>query len=208
VDYLLIAGVIAVPILLIGLFWAGASMGKFPKDQQTWLDYGNFFIVATGLAAVLVGFFIILLLLTRFGDVAQALGFLTALFGVITGLVGTYFGVKQSADAREGAEELALTSGVGSTAPTVTIMPSSATKARNDQHTVTATVTSVDGSRAANVAVTFTVTDGPDVNTTDVEMTNADGQANYTFQNNGSAGTDIIEAAALAGKGMATVEFQ
>jgi hypothetical protein len=205
---LLVAGVIAVPILLIGLFWAGARMGKFPKDQQTWLDYGNFFIVATGLAAVLVGFFIILLLLARFGDTAQALGFLTALFGVITGLVGTYFGVKQSADAREGAEELALTSGVGSTAPTVTITPASETKARNDQHTVTATVTSVDGSRAANVAVTFIVTDGPDVNTTDVVMTNADGQANYTFQDNGRAGTDTIEATALAGKGTATVEFQ
>jgi hypothetical protein len=91
VDYLLVIGIIVVPILLIGLFWAGARTWTKTKDQQLWLDCGNFFLVATGLAAVIFGFLIILHFLDRFTDTVQALGFLTALFGVITGLVGTYF---------------------------------------------------------------------------------------------------------------------
>ncbi len=115
-------------------------------------------------------------------------------------MVGTYFGVKQSADARQGAEELAINSGLGNTAPTVTITPSTAIKAVNDEHMVTAIVTSVDGSRAAKVAVTFTVTNGPDVNTTGVILTDTNGQAEYQFKNNGIAGTDTIEATALQGR--------
>jgi hypothetical protein len=209
-DYLLLAAIIAVPILLIGLVWAGVRTGTVNKDQRVWLDYGNFFIVAAGISAVLIGLLIILLILDRFTDTTQALGFLTALFGVITGLVGTYFGVKQSADAREGAENLAsAAAGAGSTAPTITIHPPTATANVSQPHEVTATVTSVDGSRAANVAVTFTVTDGPDLNTTGTETTNEVGQTPvFRITNNGTAGTDTIEAAALGGKGTATVEFR
>jgi hypothetical protein len=151
VDYLLIAGIIAVPILLIALFWAGVRSGTKSKDQQSWLDYGNFFIVATGLAAGLLGFLIVLLFLGRFTDTAQGLGFLTALFGVITGLVGTYFGVKQSSDAREGAEQLALGA---NTAPTISITPATDRKVPSATHKVTATVISVDGSSAAKIPVT------------------------------------------------------
>jgi hypothetical protein len=207
-DYLLIAAIIAVPILLIGLVWAGVRTGTVNKDQRVWLDYGNFFIVALGLVAVLIGLLIILLILDRFTDTTQALGFLTALFGVTTGLVGTYFGVKQSADAREGAQELASAAGAGTTAPTITIHPPTARANVSRPHEVTATVTSVDGSRAANVAVTFTVTDGPDLNTTGTKTTNEVGQAVFRITNNGTAGTDTIEAAALGGKGTATVEFR
>jgi hypothetical protein len=39
------------------------------------------------------------------------------LFGTITGLVGTFFGVKTSADARQGARELANNALAGDTAP-------------------------------------------------------------------------------------------
>jgi hypothetical protein len=208
VDSLLVVAIIAVFILLIGLFWAGSRTGIFAKGQRTWLDYGNLFIVASGLAVVLTGFLFILLFLDRFTDKVQALGFLTALFGVITGLVGTYFGVKQSADAREGAEELARSGGAGTTAPTITILPSTAIANVSQPHEVIATVTSVDGSRAANVAVTLTITDGPDLNFTSTEISDADGQAKFTIHNNGTAGTDTIEAVALEGKGTATIEFQ
>jgi hypothetical protein len=123
VNYLLIVTIVVILVLLIGLFLAGRRTGTVPRDQRTWLDYGNFFIVASGLAAVLIGFLFMLLFLDRFANGDQALGFLTALFGVITGLVGTYFGVKQSADAREGAEELARAGGAGATTPTITIDP-------------------------------------------------------------------------------------
>jgi hypothetical protein len=47
-------------------------------------------------------------------------GFLTALFGAITGLVGTYFGVKTSSDAREGAQRLAAGRSGDTTPPEVT----------------------------------------------------------------------------------------
>ena len=201
-------GIIAVAILLIGLFFAGARTGTLAKDQRTWLDYGNLFIVASGLAAVLIGFLVILQVAPP-ADGTQALGFMTALFGAIVGLVGTYFGVKQSADAREGAEKLAtLSGGVASTAPTITIDPPIATVNVNQPHKVTATVTSVDGSPAANVDVTFTVTDGPDMNITSTETTNGFGQATFSFTNNGNAGIDTIQATALEGKGTAKVEFQ
>jgi len=161
-----------------------------------------------GLAAVLVGFVIILQFAPP-DDGTQALGLLTALFGAITGLVGTYFGVKQSADARAGAEKLAaLSGGPGTTAPTITIDPPTATLDTNQPHEVTARVTSVDGSPAANVDVTFAVTDGPDANVTGARKTDGFGRATFAFTNNGGAGTDTIEATALEGKGTATVSFE
>jgi hypothetical protein len=58
--------------------------------------------------------------LGRFEDVNHALGFLTAFFGAIVGLVGTYFGVKSSADAAAGAQELAAGTGGDTTEPLVT----------------------------------------------------------------------------------------
>lgn len=208
VSYLIVGVIVVVAILLIALFWAGTRTGTLTQDQKVWLNYGNFFIVASGLASVLIGFLIILQVAPP-ADGTQALGLLTALFGAIAGLVGTYFGVKQSADAREGAEKLATLSGsAGTTAPTITIDPPSATVELNQSHEVTATVTSVDGSPKANVAVMFAVTGGPDLNVTGTEMTDGFGRAVFTFTNNGGAGTDTVEATALKGKGTATVDFE
>lgn len=208
VNYLIVGVIVVVAILLIALFWAGARTGTLTQGQKTWLDYGNFFIVASGLVSVLIGFLVILQFAPP-DDETQALGFLTALFGAIAGLVGTYFGVKQSADAREGAEKLATLSGsVSTTAPTITIEPPTATLNLNQPHEVTATATSVDGSPTANEAVTFAITDGPDLNITSTEMTDEFGRAAFKFTNKGSAGTDTIEATALEGKGTATVNFK
>jgi hypothetical protein len=205
--YVLGGGIIGVVLLLIGLIWAGARTGTLSQGQRIWLDYGNFYIVAIGLAMVLIGFLIILQL-HQPEDGAQALGFFTALIGALVSLVGTFFGVKASADARAGAETLATSAGgVGTTTPTITIDPPTATTAVNQPHEVTATVTSVDGSPAANVEVTFTVTDGPDSNTTSTAMSDEFGRAIFTFTNNGTVGTDTIEAAALGGTGTARVEF-
>jgi len=77
------------------------------------MEYGSFFVVIIGIVAVIIGFLSILLLLGRFANVTQAIGFLTAFFGAIVGLVGTYFGVKASADAALGAKELAAGPGAG-----------------------------------------------------------------------------------------------
>jgi hypothetical protein len=208
VNYLIVGVVSVVALLLVGLYWSGARTGKWAQDQRTWLDYGNFFIVASGLAAILVGFAIILQFAPP-DDGTQALGFLTAFIGAVAGLVGTYFGVKQSADARAGAEKLAALSGAtGTMAPTITIDPPTATLNTNQSHKVTATVTSIDGSPAANVAVTFAVTDGPDLNITGTKTTDGFGQAGFEFTNSGSVGSDTIEATALEGKGTAKVDFE
>jgi hypothetical protein len=71
------------------------------------MDYGSFFVVLFGIVAVIIGFLLTLLFLGRFADVTQALGFLTAYFGAIVGLAGTYFGIKTSSDAAAGAQSLA-----------------------------------------------------------------------------------------------------
>jgi hypothetical protein len=73
---------------------------------------------------VLIGFSVLVLyiLYAMFGqtiELTQGLGLLTALFAVITGLVGTYFGVKASSDASEGAQELAQSPGGNTTPPTI-----------------------------------------------------------------------------------------
>jgi hypothetical protein len=97
VAFLLVA-IGAIAFLLVR---TGMGSGTLSRDERTWLDYGNLFVVALGIGAVTVGFLVILLFLDQFADDAQALGFLTAMFGAVVGLVGTYFGVKNSADSRE-----------------------------------------------------------------------------------------------------------
>jgi hypothetical protein len=181
VAVFLIVAIVGIVYLLIR---TGVGARMLSQGEQSWLDYGNFFVVALGLAAVLIGFLAILLFANRFTDITQALGFLTALFGAITGLVGTYFGIKSSTDARAGAEVLAAAAS-GTTTPTVTLTPPTATQVISTAHIVTATVTSANGSPAADASVTFTVTAGPDTGITpQIIRTNAAGQASFTLTNN------------------------
>ena len=92
----------------------GVGSTSVPQgEQRSWLDYGNLFAVFSGIGAVIIGFLLTLLLLGRFDDGTQALGFLTAYFGAIVGLIGTYFGIKTSGDATEGAQRLAATAANG-----------------------------------------------------------------------------------------------
>jgi hypothetical protein len=112
----LLVAIILIAVLVIR---TGVGSRSVSQGERSWLDYGSFFVVSWGIVAVIIGFLSILLFLDRFTDITQALGFLTALFGAIVGLVGTYFGVKTSSDAREGAQQLAVASGVDTTAPRV-----------------------------------------------------------------------------------------
>jgi Bacterial Ig-like domain len=94
----------------------GSSQG-----ERSSRDFGSFYVVAFGITAVFFGFIVMLLFADTFtNNIATALGFLTALFGAITGLVGTYFGVKSSSDAREGAQRLAASPAGDTTPPDVT----------------------------------------------------------------------------------------
>ena len=204
---------VAIGAIAFMLVRTGMGSGTLSRDERTWLDYGNLYVVALGIGAVTVGFLVMLLFLNQFPNRAQALGFLTAMFGAVVGLVGTYFGVKSSADARESTEKVALATSAASTTPTVTIAPAkapvddAAPLAAGASHTVTATVISVDGSSAAHIPVTFKITAGPDAGKTGTSVADDHGLATYMFTNNGTAGTDTIEAATLGGSGTATATF-
>jgi len=73
------------------------------------LDSANFLVVVIGILAALTGFLVAFPLLANevFTEPTQVLALLSALFGAIVGLVGTFFGIKTSADARRDAKELA-----------------------------------------------------------------------------------------------------
>jgi hypothetical protein len=68
-------------------------------------------------------------------------------------------------------------------------------------------VVSVDGSSAAHIPVTFKITAGPDAGVTGTSVADDYGLATYTFTNNGTAGTDTIEAASVGGSDTATATF-
>lgn len=113
----LVVIIIALAVATISLFIVAIRTRS--QSQRPWLEYGNFFVVVCGLVAVIIGFLSILLVLGSFKDVNQALGFLTAFFGAVVGLVGTFFGIKASADATVGAQELAAAKGGDTTPPQI-----------------------------------------------------------------------------------------
>src|SRR3712207_4605109 len=101
-----IAILIASSLLTIGLLVLIAIIALSTKQL---LVHGNFFVVTVALVTALIGFLVAFPLLVSnvFEEPTQVLALLSALFGTIVGLVGTYFGVKSSSDARKGAEALA-----------------------------------------------------------------------------------------------------
>lgn len=105
-QWTVVAIVAASALFVIGLL---ALVGYFAYRAEKPLDHGNFFVVALGIITTLIGFLVAFPLLVSdvFTDPTQVLALLSALFGTIVGLVGTYFGVKASADARAGAQKLA-----------------------------------------------------------------------------------------------------
>jgi hypothetical protein len=62
-----------------------------------------------GITMALIGFLVAFPLVISgvFDDPTQVLAILSALFGTIVGLVGTFFGIKASSDAKQGAQEQA-----------------------------------------------------------------------------------------------------
>ena len=95
-------------ILVSGVFVIGllVLLGMFVRRADDPLKYGNFFVVALGITTALMGFLVAFPLIISgvFSDPTQVLAILSALFGTIVGLVGTYFGIKASSDATEGAQ--------------------------------------------------------------------------------------------------------
>lgn len=111
VSTIMVLGLLA----LIGLF---AWRTKVPEGP---LLYGNFFVVSLGTITALIGFLVAFPLLISgvFKEPTQVIALLSALFGTIVGLVGTYFGVKASSDATKQAHQLASDTITSDTTPPV-----------------------------------------------------------------------------------------
>src|SRR5215217_4585053 len=131
---------VASTLIVIGLL---GLIGIFAWKTERSLEYGNFFVVVLGILTALIGFLVAFPLLVSgvFDDPTQVLALLSALFGTIVGLVGTYFGIKSSSDARQDAQTLASNTMASDTTPptlsSVNPLPS-ASRVRPDTH-VTAT---------------------------------------------------------------------
>jgi len=97
--------VITSTVFVVGLI---VLLGLFIWRTENPLEYGSFFVVCLGITTALMGFLVAFPLIISgvFEDPTQVLAILSALFGTLVGLVGTYFGVKTSSDAREGAQDL------------------------------------------------------------------------------------------------------
>ncbi len=79
----------------------------------------------------------------------------------------------------------------------ITLTPATAENPTGTIHTVTATVTQnmpTLGSPVVGTTVTFLVTGGPNAGATDTAVTDAFGQATFSYTGTGGVGTDIIQA--------------
>jgi hypothetical protein len=76
----------------------------------------------------------------------------------------------------------------------ITLEPLTANNPVGGSHTVTATVTDSNGNPKSGITVTFAVTAGPNAGKTGTGVTNALGQATFTYADTGGAGTDTIVA--------------
>ncbi len=105
---LVIAIIIATTAMVIALLWLIRSFALIQPADRGPLRYGNFFVVIFGIMTVLIGFLVAfpLAISNVFEDPTQVIALLSALFGTIVGLVGTYFGVKSSSDAGERAQSM------------------------------------------------------------------------------------------------------
>jgi hypothetical protein len=66
---------IGIALLTLAAIRTGGARTSLPQGEQSWLDFGSFFVVALGIVAVIIGFLSILLFLSTFEDRTQALGF-------------------------------------------------------------------------------------------------------------------------------------
>jgi hypothetical protein len=76
----------------------------------------------------------------------------------------------------------------------ISLTPASATNPVGTDHTVTAKIVNSDGAAVSGKTVTFTVESGPNTGKTGTGVTNASGEATFTYHDDGGAGTDSISA--------------
>ena len=76
----------------------------------------------------------------------------------------------------------------------VALAPLTGQLAMEHPYTVTATVSDSSSKPVAGASVKFTVTNGPDTGVSGVSISDANGNANFTYTGQGGAGTDTIQA--------------
>jgi hypothetical protein len=116
---MVIAAFIAAVLIVLGIVVLIVIVARRTERP---LDSANFFVVIIGILAALSGYLVAFPLLVTevFTDPTQVLALLSGLFGTVVGLVGTFFGIKTSSDARQDAKKLASDAiGSDTTPPTV-----------------------------------------------------------------------------------------
>jgi hypothetical protein len=76
----------------------------------------------------------------------------------------------------------------------ISLSPATATNPVGTSHTVTAKIVDSTGAPVAGKTVTFTVDSGPNAGKTGTGVTNASGEATFTYSDTGGAGADSISA--------------
>lgn len=87
--------------------------------------------------------------------------------------------------------------------PQLELLPASATNPPDTDHTVTA-IYELDGFPLAGNTIDFEVTAGPNVGEMGSDVTDANGEATFTYTGDGGEGTDTIEATAPLASSQAT----
>lgn len=82
---------------------------------------------------------------------------------------------------------------VGGIVTACSLLPANATNDVNTIHSVTATITA-NGAPVIGATVNFNVIAGPKVGETDVQSTDVNGEATFSYLSNGNTGTDVITA--------------
>lgn len=94
-----------------------------------------------------------------------------------------------------GADAAVILGGASVTLPgAIVLTPATATNPPGTSHTVTATVRDQTGALLPDRTVTFSVTAGPNAGAGGTDVTDANGQATFTYTSNGQTGTDTIVA--------------
>jgi uncharacterized repeat protein (TIGR01451 family) len=98
-------------------------------------------------------------------------------------------------DSVTGEDAAVILGGASVTLPgAIVLTPGTATNPPGTSHTVTATVRDATGALLAGATVTFSVASGPNAGVGGTVVTNAGGQASFTYTSNGATGTDTITA--------------
>lgn len=105
-------------------------------------------------------------------------------------------------DDNLGADAPVIIGGAAVTLPgSITLDPATATNPTGTDHTVTATVRDSTAALLPGVTVTFDVISGPNMGETDTDVTDAAGEATFTWTGDGGTGTDVVQASFVDGGG-------